>query len=265
MYYVDYHIHSVFSNDGFIEIDEACDKAVAEGFAEIAFADHYDPYTENPDCIGEYDPKAQLAAVEAAREKYAGKLKILYAVELGQSHRYPENAAKIVKNDYDYVLGAVHSIENDLDLARIKYTSSNFKAYMRTSYEHILEVAKLNLFDCLAHLDYPKRYMALHGLRVKPCDYMELIEEILKTVIANGKGIEVNCSGLRHRVNETLPNLEILKLYKSLGGEIITVGSDAHRYEHALLYIKETYEVMQAAGFDYITLFDKRIPKFVKF
>ncbi|MBR2472284.1 MAG: histidinol phosphate phosphatase, partial [Clostridia bacterium] len=153
----------------------------------------------------------------------------------------------------------------DLDLARIKYTSSSFKSYMMTSYKHILEVAKLNLFDCLAHLDYPKRYMALHGLRVKPCDYMEIIEEILKTVIANGKGIEVNCSGLRHRVREPLPNIEILKLYKSLGGEIITVGSDAHRIEHAFLYVKEAYEVMKEAGFDYITLFDKRIPKFVKF
>ena len=265
MYYVDYHIHSVFSNDGFIEIDEACDKAVAEGFFEIAFADHYDPWAENRDCIGVYDPKAQLAAIETAREKYKGKLKILYAVELGQSQLYPENAAKIVQNDYDFVLGSVHSIENDLDLARIKYNSGNFKSYMRTSYEHILEVAKLDLFDCLSHLDYPKRYMALHGLRVKPCDYMDIIEEILKTVIANGKGIEVNTSGLRHRVNETLPSLEILKLYKSLGGEIITVGSDAHRIEHAFLYIKDAYEVMKEAGFDYITLFDKRIPKFVKF
>ena len=64
MYYVDYHIHSVFSNDGFIEIDEVCDKAVAEGFLEIAFADHYDPWAENPDCIDVYDPKAQLAAID---------------------------------------------------------------------------------------------------------------------------------------------------------------------------------------------------------
>ena len=135
---------------------------------------------------------------------------------------------------------------------------------MMKSYEEILKVAQLNMFDCLAHLDYPKRYMALHHLRVKPSDYIDIIEEILKTVIKNGKGIEVNCSGIRHRVSEPLPNLEILKLYKSLGGEIITVGSDAHRIEHVAENIKEAYEILEAAGFDYITVFDKRIPKHIK-
>ena len=89
-------------------------------------------------------------------------------------------------------------------------------------------------------------------------DYKEKIEEVLKNIIKSGKGIEVNTSTLRGMVNETMPSNDILKMYYDLGGEIITVGSDAHKVEDVGADIKESIEVLKNIGFKNIYKFKNR-------
>ena len=90
------------------------------------------------------------------------------------------------------------------------------------------------------------------------------IVEILKEVIKQGKGIEINYSGLRQKIADTLPSYDIVKLYKSMGGINITVGSDAHRLYAIGDHTKEAMNILETVGFNYITLYENRIPRYLK-
>ena len=95
-------------------------------------------------------------------------------------------------------------------------------------------------------------------------EFSEKIDEILKLLISKGKGIEVNTSGLRYGVGSPHPSFEIIQRYHSLGGEIITIGSDAHKPEHIGYKFDTAYELLDKAGFKYVTIFKNRKPDFIK-
>ena len=92
---------------------------------------------------------------------------------------------------------------------------------------------------------------------------MDIIETILKKLIDKGKGIEINTAGLRYGMGAPNPDLPVLKLYHDLGGEIITVGSDAHKPEDVAVYHKQAYQNLNEAGFRYYTIFKNRKPQFI--
>ena len=87
-----------------------------------------------------------------------------------------------------------------------------------------------------------------------------IFTEILKTVIADGKGIEVNTSSHRYGLSDLTPSRDILKLYRELGGTIITIGSDSHKPEHLGTFIDETKQELKTQGFKEFCTFDKMKP-----
>ena len=93
--------------------------------------------------------------------------------------------------------------------------------------------------------------------KIKPA-----VEEILKQVIADGKGIEVNTSSHRYGLRDTMPSADILKLYRDLGGEILTIGSDSHKPEHLGMYIEETKKFLKDLGFRRFCTYEKMQPVF---
>ena len=54
----------------------------------------------------------------------------------------------------------------------------------------------------------------------------------------------------------------MLKLYRSMGGEIITIGSDAHVPEHIGFHFDEAQELLRSCGFRYFTTYTRRKPEF---
>ena len=93
--------------------------------------------------------------------------------------------------------------------------------------------------------------------------YRDKIQVILETLVEKGRGIEVNTSGLRSGQG-CFPDLEVVRLFKELGGEAITVGSDAHFKEDVGQGIAQGYELIKAAGFKYVATFSDRRPEFIK-
>ena len=87
---------------------------------------------------------------------------------------------------------------------------------------------------------------------------MAQIEEILHTIIPKGIGIECNTN----RGNTPLPDADVLTLYRQLGGEIITLGSDAHAAEHLGCAIEARQELLRQCGFRYFAVFDRMEPTF---
>ena len=76
-------------------------------------------------------------------------------------------------------------------------------------------------------------------------------------LIYKGKGIEINTSGLR-TIGETMPPAEILHWYKARGGDIITLGSDAHTAGNVSFGIRQGYDLLKSAGFKKTAIYDKR-------
>lgn len=90
----------------------------------------------------------------------------------------------------------------------------------------------------------------------------DMLTEILKIVIQDGKGIEVNTSSHRYRLPDLPPSRDILKLYRELGGTIVTIGSDAHKKEDVGEYIEYTQQELRKLGFEQFCTFEKMKPVF---
>ena len=113
-------------------------------------------------------------------------------------------------------------------------------------------------YSILGHVDLITRYdeAGIYPFeKVKP-----VITEILKTVIADGKGIEVNTSSHRYGLKDLTPSRDILRLYRDLGGRIITIGSDSHRPEHLGAYIDDTKQELRSLGFKEYCTFEQMKP-----
>ncbi|MCR5216413.1 MAG: histidinol-phosphatase HisJ family protein [Lachnospiraceae bacterium] len=257
--FVDYHMHSKFSFDAEEELDDICQKAIERGLSEIAITDHMDIFSDKAygyilDCEKWYP------ALCACKEKYAGKLKVLRGIELGQPQANPAEArAFLERYPLDFIIGSVHNIENDVDCYDFDYTKVDYHGVYDSYMRYQLELAKNYDFDILAHPTYPSRYVFERtGVTVDYPLYWDRYVELFRTVIERGKGIEVNLSGIARNCGDIMPTMDLLKLYRSLGGEVITMGSDAHVVEQVGCVSRKGCEILKEAGFKYMSLFDER-------
>lgn len=263
MYLYDYHMHTNYSLDGNNTIKEICESAIKLNLKEIAITDHFEPTRKNQDYLY-YKPEAVLKEILEARNIYGDRIKVKYGVELGQPHIYPQYSENLLEeNLYDFVLASVHKMDTDIDFGELKYNNIDVPLYCRKYLSGLKQLVKWNKFDCVAHLDLVKRYGSIYGVKINLMDYKEELEEIFKILIKNGKGIEINTSGLRQTAKACLPDIDIVSFYRQLGGEIITVGSDAHFSRDVGKGIKEGIEIANNAGFKYITVFTKRKPEWI--
>lgn len=145
-----------------------------------------------------------------------------------------------------------------------QYDYSKYDCY--DLYKNYLQKVKLFAecydYDTLGHLTYPFRYMYLkNNIRIDINRYKKDFEGIFNIVIKRNRGIEVNTSGIKS-IGDTLPSIEIVSLYKELGGKIITIGSDAHVSEQVGFMVKETAIELKKIGFKCITTYKNRKPIF---
>ncbi len=139
------------------------------------------------------------------------------------------------------------------------------KSKIQRYFESILENLQVfSDFDVYGHLDYVVRYCTDNAFLYQCEDYQDIWEECLRILIANGKGIELNCAGFRYGKHPN-PHQTILRRYKELGGEILTIGSDAHSPEYLAFHFPALPELLKSCGFSYITTFENRKPTFMSF
>lgn len=261
-YLVDYHMHSNYSSDGHNTIMELCKSAIKKGIREIAVTDHFEPSVENENYTF-YNQKGYWAYMTKARRIYKGKLNIKLGVELGQPHLFPEASNAVLADfPYDYVLASAHKLPDGKDVSEIDYSQLSEEEVCSIYLQQLKELIYWNNFDCIGHLDLIKRYSAaVYKKNISLASQYELLKEVLQLAIRSGKGIEINTSGLRQAPKETMPGLDVLKLYRDLGGEILTIGSDAHFAEDVGKGLGEAQILARMAGFRYITVFNNRKPE----
>lgn len=261
MYLADYHVHTKYSFDGYEQIEDICKKAIELGLHEIALTDHMDIFSDKPyehilDCKNLYQE------IERMKEKFDGRLVIRKGAELGQPQANPLEGKKFLReNELDFVIGSIHNIKDDIDVYEYDFKQVDCNQVYEEYLGCLLELASNYDFDVLGHLTYPLRYMhQREGIRLDLTPFEDGFRKLFQILIQRGKGIEVNTSGLLQSMNETMPPASIVKLYKECGGEIITVGSDAHRLEHLGITIKRGQDLLNDLGFRYITTFENRKP-----
>jgi len=264
----DYHMHSTFSADSKMSFDEICETAIQKGLNEIAITDHHDIDYQDDKIEFLLDKENYLKKLKKYQEKYDGQLIIKKGIEMGMQTHILKESNQFLSNDFDFILASFHTAEkNDL------YNGDFFKGYKQWDAYHkylksILEVVEnFNNYSVLGHLDLVRRYDYYDSspdLMDNDKAY-ELIRDILKKVIKNNKGIEVNTTGYYIGNGQNpLPSIKILKLYKELGGEILTLGSDSHSTDQLAYKFTETIKLLKEIGFNKLTTFKDMKPKFYK-
>lgn len=262
----DFHVHTEFSNDCSVKVEKQIESAINLGLEYICFTDHCDMDYPSPEKESEYmlDTKCYIEKINSLKEKYKSKIKVLCGVEIGLMPYLKDRINQYVRNyDFDFIIGSSHMV-NGIDPAFGKFFEGrDEKLAYREYFESILENVKtFNNYNVYGHLDYVVRYGPNKNKYFDFNDYKEVFEEILKIIIKNDKGIEVNTAGLRKGLGYPHPHKDILKMYKDLGGEIITVGSDAHLPDHIGYKFDEAKEYLMSEGFKYYTIFENKKPVF---
>lgn len=259
---IDYHTHSEISPDGKSDMEHMCQSAIEKKIQEIVFTDHYECYAygvRSRNFNSEY-VRTYFEHIEKIQKKYQGILNVKSGMELGQSYLNSGEAKNVLNHPFDYVIGSLHKLGN-IDLGWIQFTESN-AGYIGDTYYHCLEeLAKNGEYDCIGHLDYYKKHCARAGLSDRFEHYRPIIKNILMHIIEGGKGIEVNTACMGGLIEETMPDLPILELYRELGGSIITVGSDAHTPDRIGYGFEQARKKLLKAGFTQITVYEKRVPR----
>ena len=258
----DYHMHTVVSFDGHDRGEAMARAALAAGLKEICFTDHLD-----------YDPLGQMGVLAFDTDVYNAEydrlevpgLKIRRGMEFGMTN---DNRAQfkqdLRRRRFDFVLGSIHFVD-DLDVYFAPYWEGKtiFKAERRYLEETLTCVRLHDDFDVLAHLTYiAKTHCHPSPRPVRYQEHREIIDEILKTLAAKGKGLEMNTSGVG-RCGDFLPGKEIFLRFRELGGEIVTVGSDAHAVNRVGEHTFTACEILKDI-FGYVCTFEDRKPIFHK-
>lgn len=253
----DYHIHSEFSDDSTCPMETVIQCAIARQLNEICFTEHIDYGVKtdlNCDCA------KSLAEFNEYKEKYRDKITLKWGMEFGiQTGTIAQYEATFTEYPFDFIICSCHQIDN-LEFWNYAYQEGKSQAqYNLNYYAEILKVIqKYKNYSVLGHLDMIKRYDSCGEypfIKVAP-----IIEEILKQVIADGKGIEVNTSCYRYGLKDLTPSRDILKMYRQLGGEIITIGADGHSEEQYGFKIAQTQQILKDLGFKYFYTYDKMQP-----
>lgn len=254
----DYHLHSNFSADCETPMEETIEQAIKTGLKEICFTEHIDYEYPDPTISFELDLPQYNKKLQAVRNLYGDQIRIKKGVELGlQPHQIQDYRTLMERESFDFVICSMHTADKkDLHSGNFFANKTVDEAY-RQYYEELLYcVTHFQAYNVLGHLDLVKRYTKERSTD----DFHDVISEIFQVIIPNGKGIELNTSGFRYGLGSGMPSVDILKLYKEHGGEIITVGSDSHVASTVAYQFKESYELLNDMGFKYIATFDKQEP-----
>ena len=266
MYLCDLHSHTKISPDSKEELSHTARAAMAAGVRELCVTDHCDLLGLEGEPVAFFDWAAAKAQYRAARAEAGDRLILRLGLELGSAPSDPDAARSILAlggEELDFVLGSLHhwiGMEGGRDLSFSDYHDN--PELSRRAVESTLDhtwtlVAKCpDCYDSLAHIVYPLRYIHRDGIALSLADYEDRVRTIFTEIAKTGHAMEVNT----YRGRDLDCWVPVLRWFKECGGELVTVGSDAHRAQDVALGIPPALEILRAAGFDCVTTFAGRKP-----
>ena len=264
MYLADYHTHTQFSPDARHSMTEMAQAAIRAGMDEICFTDHVQPLVwGGRDLVQPYDWSRLTEDFRRAQAAVGGQIQLRLGIELGDAVMDPAHTAFLLKTapELDFIIGSIHLLSPKMDYEDLYLfdpaDDAAIQAGIEDYLEEVLALAGLGGFQVLGHLTLPLRYLVeMRGRTASFGSYEPQIREIFRTLIENGRGIELNVN----RGHMPLPDARWLRLYRQMGGEIITLGSDAHSPEAVGCSIRERQALLKECGFRRFCTFERQTP-----
>ncbi len=265
----DQHMHSTYSGDAKDSMENMILSAIDKGLTNISFTEHMDfgyPYLEGEEGIFDLNTDAYLYELLTMRAKYEDKIRVGFGVELGLDLDEVRNNAIYAKShEFDLIIASIHMVDKVdpyyPEYFKDKTEEEAYGLYFTRMYENLL---KFENFDVLGHIDYIVRYGPNKDENYRYEVYKDTIDSILKYLVEHEKGLEINTAGLRKGLKQVHPYLDVLKRYKELGGEIVTVGSDAHGVDAIASNFDKAEEALKECGFKYYSIIENRIAEYKK-
>lgn len=259
---VDCHFHAEHSCDSDTPLAVFCQRALQLGFSHLCPTEHadFDPQDMGYNYL---NMQAYSRAFGTCQEQFDGQIALLKGIEIDHQPRFDaEVRAFLARHSFDFVVGSVHYADG------LYAGDALLNAYdLDTAYRHyfdaVRKTAASGLFDVVGHLDVLKRYATPRWGTFDPHRYADAIDAVLCAAVETGTGLEINTSGLRQSPVETFPGLETLRRYRQLGGEVLTLGTDAHREADLGKNIPDALALAQAAGFRAVAVFVERQPRWL--
>lgn len=258
----DSHLHSDFSGDCDTPAAQMIERAIALGLDGLCFTEHEDPDAPPSECDFSIDFDRYFSRMSELREQYRGRLQIGVGMEFGIQPHLPETFKMLSRKwPFDFIIASLHNL-NGMDPYYPSYFEGRserdcYEEFFRVQYETLCQCDPAS-FDTLGHMDYIVRYGPNRNKYYSYESYADFIDPILRLLIENGKCLELNTGGLKYGLGEPNPCAGVLRRYRELGGELVTVGSDAHEPECLGYRFDFAAELLQRLGFRYYTVFEQR-------
>lgn len=276
---LDCHTHTVISPDSEAQLSDMCHAAQAQGLQAFAVTDHielcryypqgyYKAKPRNEEDFFDYAARWERSMEQncLVKDLTGDSFTFISGIELGEPDAdFPLAESLYRDKRLDFTIASLHELQGKLDFYFLDYTKENVPALLEKYFAALLRIAEWGYFDVLGHITYPLRYIEGDGgIPVDMAQYRDCIAEIFRAVIRNGKGIELNTSGFRQSYGKPFPDEALLRLYKDLGGTILTLGSDAHTPEDVGGGIPEGIALAKACGFEKVCYFLRHEPHFIQ-
>ncbi len=263
----DFHMHCSFSSDSPSLPEDMVNSAINKGLTEICFTDHMD--VDMPGATTDmpftFDTDEYFRIMTALKDEYKDKIKIRIGVELGLQPQLAGYYEEYVsKYPFDFIIGSTHVVNGKDPYYKDYFEGrSDHEAFMEY-FEYIHENIKaFKGFDVVGHIDYALRYTPTPGYVLDYKEFGDILDAILTEVVDSGLGIELNTAGLRFNMGHPNPHEDVIKRYRQLGGDIITIGSDAHTPESIGYAFHQVKDILTECGFTHYNIFRTREPIYI--
>ena len=262
----DFHIHSSFSADSDSPMASMVEEGIRRGLTTMCFTEHLDYDYDAEGLIFEVDTPSYFEELNRCRDLYGSSIELLFGVELGlQPHLAGRLSEYLRQWDFDFVIGSSHTVNGADPYYPAFYEGRKESNCYREYFQSIIDNLKVfSDIDVYGHIDYVVRYGPDKNRFYSYEAYRDILDDVLKCIIAHGVGLELNTAGFKYGLGNPNPHPDILKRYREMGGEIVTVGSDGHTPEHLAYDFHKVRDLLLHCGFHYYTVFRNRKPEFVK-
>ena len=265
----DSHTHTAFSFDG----DPAatpikmCESALEKGLSGIALTDHFEANNVVEKCYPPFDTDGAYRAQLEAKEAFRGRLDVSVGIELGQATEYPKVARALLDtHQYDFVLGSIHNLPSVPDFYFFRFDTLPDTMIDQLFSRVLTETEKLCNFEginAIAHLTYMHRYVAFASRTIDFSKHKDQLLALFQKMIRKDLALEINVSLLRHGHTLLMPTKELITLYRECGGQLFTVGSDAHCPNDIGAGLSDAYELLRLNGVSSVAFYKGGKPELI--
>ena len=263
--FVDAHTHSEFSPDSTTSVEALLVKAQEVNALGVVFTDHIDldaPRTPGKFVFSIADQQKKIEET-AWRIFPNGECKALKGIEIGLQPCSIEHSRDFIAGcNFDQIIASVHFVDGEDPYYGNYYDNKDYlQAYGRVL-ELIYQTAvEFKDFDVIGHFDYVARYSRYQVRDLRYADFPDHLDMLLGYLAREGKALEINTKTYSlHTDHVQELDKNILLRFKELGGEFVTLGSDAHSAARLTDNFSKFAAVCATCGFPKLTYFQNRKP-----